>query len=114
MAVKLEQLKSALIPALGGKIVSLTEALGELTLVVEAKDYAATARWLRDDPALRFEELIDLCGADYSNFGEVGSGFGERKWEERRFAVVLHLLSLGHNRRLRLRRFAPHDNFPLF
>src|SRR5258707_9232 len=49
MAVKLEQLKSALIAALGGKIVGLTEALGESTLVVEAKDYAATARWLRDD-----------------------------------------------------------------
>jgi len=106
MAVKLEQLKSALIPALGGKIVSLTEALGELTLIVEAKDYAATARWLRDDPALRFEELIDLCGVDYSGFGEGG-------WEGRRFAVVLHLLSLEHNRRLRLRVFAPDDNFPV-
>src|SRR6266853_3780486 len=113
MAVKLEQLKSVLTPALGGKIVSLTEALGELTLVVDAKDYAATARWLRDDPALRFEELIDLCGVDYSSFGEVSSGFGERKWEGRRFAVVLHLLSLAHNRRLRLRVFAPDDDFPV-
>jgi NADH-quinone oxidoreductase subunit C len=106
MAVKLEQLKSALIPALGAKIVSLTEALGELTLVVEAKDYAATARWLRDDSAGRFEELIDLCGVDYS-------GFGEGRWEGRRFAVVSHLLSLAHNRRLRLRVFAPEDDFPV-
>jgi len=113
MAVKLEQLKSALVPALGGKIVGLTEALGELTLVVEAKDYAATARWLRDDPAVRFEELIDLCGVDYSSFGEGSSGFGERKWEGRRFAVVSHLLSLEHNRRLRLRVFAPEDDFPV-
>ena len=113
MAVKLVQLKSALIAALGGKIVSLGEALGELTLIVEAKDYAATARWLRDDPALRFEELIDLCGVDYSSFGEVSSGFVERKWEGRRFAVVLHLLSLAHNRRLRLRVFAPDDDFPV-
>src|SRR5260370_25971750 len=113
MAVKLEQLKSALIAALGGKMVGLTEALGESTLVVEAKDYAATARWLRDDPALRFEELIDLCGVDYSNFGEVSSGFGERKWEGRRFSAVLHLLSLEHNRRLPLRVFAPCDEFPI-
>ena len=113
MAVKLEQLKSALVPALGGKIVGLTEALGELTLVVEAKDYAATARWLRDDPAVRFEELIDLCGVDYSGFGEGSSGFGERKWEGRRFAVESHLLSLEHNRRLRLRVFAPEDDFPV-
>src|SRR5258708_400946 len=113
MAVKLEQLKSVILPALGGKIVSLTEALGELTLVVDAKDYAATARWLRDDPALRFEELIDLCGVDYSSFGEVSSGFGERKWEGRRFAVVLHLLSLSHNRRRPLRCVTPHDTLPV-
>ena len=106
MAGKLEQLKSALTSALGGKIVSLSEALGELTLVVEAKDYAATAAWLRDDPAVRFEELIDLCGVDYSGFGEGG-------WEGRRFAVVSHLLSLEHNRRLRLRVFASEDDFPV-
>ena len=106
MAAKLEQLKNALDSSLGGKIVSLSEALGELTLVVEAKDYAAAARWLRDDPAVRFEELIDLCGVDYS-------GFREGRWEGRRFAVVSHLLSLGHNWRLRLRVFASQDDFPV-
>jgi NADH-quinone oxidoreductase subunit C len=106
MAVKLERLKSALISALGGKIVSLSEALGELTAVVEAKDYAGAARWLRDDPAVRFEELIDLCGVDYS-------GFGEGSWKGRRFAVVSHLLSLDHNWRLRLRVFASRDDFPV-
>ena len=106
MAAKLEQLKNALDSSLGGKIVSLSEALGELTLVVEAKDYAAAARWLRDDPAVRFEELIDLCGVDYS-------GFREGRWEGRRFAVVSHLLSLEHNWRLRLRVFASQDDFPV-
>ena len=106
MAAKLEQLKDALNSSLGGKIVSLSEALGELTLVVEAKDYAATGRWLRDDPAVHFEELIDLCGVDYSGFGEGG-------WEGRRFAIVSHLLSLGHNWRLRLRVFASQDDFPV-
>jgi NADH-quinone oxidoreductase subunit C len=106
MSAKLEQLKATLASALGGKIVSLAEALGELTLVVDAKDYAATALWLRDDPAVRFEQLIDLCGVDYSGYGESG-------WEGRRFAVVSHLLSLAHNRRLRLRVFAPHDDFPV-
>ena len=106
MAAKLEQLKNALDSSLGGKIVSLSEALGELTLVVEAKDYAAAARWLRDDPAVRFEELIDLCGVDYSGFGEGGR-------EGRRFAVVSHLLSLAHNWRLRLRVFASQDDFPV-
>jgi len=106
MSAKLEQLKATLTSALGGKIVSLAEALGELTLVVDAKDYVATAKWLRDDPATRFEELVDLCGVDYSGYGEGG-------WEGRRFAVVSHLLSLAHNRRLRLRVFAADDDFPV-
>ena len=106
MAAKLGQLKGALDSSLAGKIVSLSESLGELTLVVDAKDYSATARCLRDDPAVRFEELVDLCGVDYS-------GFGEGRWGGRRFAVVSHLLSLVHNWRLRLRVFAPEDDFPV-
>ncbi|HEY6240286.1 MAG TPA: NADH-quinone oxidoreductase subunit C [Burkholderiales bacterium] len=106
MGAKLDQLKNAINASLGEKIVSLGEALGELTLVVDAKDYAASARRLRDDPVVRFEQLIDLCGVDYS-------GFGEGRWEGRRFAVVSHLLSLEHNRRLRLRVFGPDDNFPV-
>jgi len=106
MAAKLARLKDALDSSLAGKIVSLSESLGELTLVVDAKDYSATAQWLRGDPAVRFEELIDLCGVDYS-------GFGEGRWKGRRFAVVSHLLSLAHNWRLRLRAFAPDDAFPV-
>ena len=106
MAAKLGRLKDALASSLGGKIVSLSDSLGELTLVVDAKDYSATALWLRDDPEVRFEELVDLCGVDYS-------GFGDGRWGGRRFAVVSHLLSLAHNRRLRLRVFAPDDDFPV-
>ena len=106
MAAKLERLKDALASSLAGKIVSLSDSLGELTLVVDAKDYCATAQWLREDPAVRFEELIDLCGVDYS-------GFRDGRWGGRRFAVVSHLLSLAHNRRLRLRVFAPDDDFPV-
>ena len=106
MSAKLEQLKGALTAGLGGRIVSLTHALGELTLVVGAADYAAAARWLRDDPSTRFEQLIDLCGVD-------DSGSGEGGWEGRRFAVVSQLLSVTHNRRLRLRVFAPDDDFPV-
>ena len=106
MAAKLGRLKDALDSSLAGKIVSLAESLGELTLVVDAKDYSATALRLRDDPAVRFEELIDLCGVDYS-------GFRDGRWGGRRFAVVSHLLSLAHNWRLRLRVFAPDDDFPV-
>ncbi len=106
MSAKLEQLRQALTAGLGGRIVSLDEALGELTLVVAATDYVATAKWLRDDPSTRFEQLVDLCGVDYSGYGEGG-------WEGRRFAIVSHLLSLAHNRRLRLRVFAAADDFPV-
>jgi NADH-quinone oxidoreductase subunit C len=103
---KLEQLKSDVSATLGERAVGLVEALGELTLVVKAAEYASAARSLRDEPSLRFEQLVDLCGVDYS-------GFGEGAWEGRRFAVVSHLLSLTHNRRLRLRVFAEDDDFPV-
>ena len=106
MSSKLEQLNGALTAGLGRRIVSLTHALGELALVVGAADYAAAARWLRDDPSTRFEQLIDLCGVDYAGYGEGGR-------EGRRFAVVSQLLSVTHNRRLRLRVFAPDDDFPV-
>jgi NADH-quinone oxidoreductase subunit C len=61
---------------------------------------------LRDAPDLRFEQLTDLCGVDYSAYGEGG-------WDGARFAVVYHLLSLAHNRRLRMRVFCPDDAFPV-
>jgi NADH-quinone oxidoreductase subunit C len=103
---KLEKLKGDLSAALGQRIVSLLEALDELTVVVKAADYAAVAQALHDDAALRFEQLIDLCGVDYS-------AFGDGAWDGRRFAVASHLLSVTHNRRLRLRVFAEDDDFPV-
>ena len=63
-------------------------------------------RVLRDRPELRFESMIDLCGVDYSTYGGGGR-------EGRRFAVVYHLLSLANNWRLRVRVFAPDDEFPI-
>jgi NADH-quinone oxidoreductase subunit C len=106
MATKLETLESALRNALGGYIQSLTVALGEITIVVKSADYLSSMRMLRDHPDLRFEELIDLCGVDYSTYGEGA-------WDGARFAVVSHLLSLSHNWRLRVRAFAPDDAMPI-
>ena len=106
MSAKLEQLKIDLGAALGERVAGLVDALGELTLVVKPADDLSAAQALRDAPALRFEQLIDLCGVDYS-------GFGEGAWTGRRFAVVSHLLSVAHNTRLRLRVFAGDDDFPL-
>ena len=106
MAARIQQLKTALEAALGGRIVSLTETLGELVLEVRAQDYAAVAKALHDTPSLGFEQLIDLCGVDYSQYGD-------GRWNGRRFAVVAQLLSVAHNWRLRLRVFAADDEFPV-
>ncbi len=110
MSTKLETLKNALEAALGGKAKSLTLALSELTLVVEAADYLAVARQLRDNAALGFEQLIDLCGVDYSGWGD---GLEDAQRFAARFAATSHLLSVKHNWRLRLRTFGTEDDFPV-
>jgi NADH-quinone oxidoreductase subunit C len=77
----------------------------ELTVVVPAAEYLAIAYLLRDDPDLRFEQLVDLTGLDYSTFS--GQDFSTR------FAVAVHLLSVSRNLRLRVRALAPDDSFPM-
>jgi NADH-quinone oxidoreductase subunit C len=106
MTTKLETLEAVLRNALGDHIRSLTVALGEITVVVAASDYSSAMRVLRDHADLRFEELIDLCGLDYSTYGD-------GTWDGPRFAVVSHLLSVTHNWRLRVRVFAPDDEMPV-
>ncbi len=106
MTTRIETLSAALQTALGEKLVGVTTAVGEVTVVVEAEDMLAACAILRDDPELHFEQLIDLCGVDYSEYGD-------GTHEGRRFALVYHLLSLKHNWRLRLRVFAPDDDFPV-
>src|SRR5882672_10177258 len=108
MTPKLQRLHDAAKNALGPWIVSLDERLGELTLVVKASDYREAARTLRDHPDLRFEQLVDLCGVDYSTYGDRVEGGGAGS-----FAAVLHLLSFQHNWRLRLRSFCADDAFPV-
>jgi len=105
MAARIQQLKTVLEDALGAEA-SLSESLGELVLEVQAQDYPAIAKTLHDTPSLGFEQLVDLCGVDYSEYGE-----GNRKGP--RFAVVVQLLSVAHNWRLRLRVFASDDEFPV-
>ena len=106
MSERLTVLKDRLEKVLGKKIARLHDALGELTVVVRAEDYLDVAKALRDDVSLGFEQLIDLCGVDYSEYSNA-------TWEGPRFAVVSHLLSVQNNWRLRLRVFAPEDSFPL-
>jgi NADH-quinone oxidoreductase subunit C len=106
MSERLIQLQSHVERALGARVQSITLALNELTVVLRADTYLESALILRDDPALGFEQLIDLCGVDYQDYLD-GSYSGPR------FAVVTHLLSVKHNLRLRLRVFAPDDGYPL-
>jgi NADH-quinone oxidoreductase subunit C len=105
MTTKLEVLELALKNALG-EGAAISSALGEVTVVVKAADYLAAMLTLRDEPSLRFEQLLDLCGVDYSTYGE-------GTWDGARFAVVSHLLSIEHNWRVRVRVFAPDDEMPL-
>jgi NADH-quinone oxidoreductase subunit C len=106
MTTKLDTLEAALRNALGDHIQDLSVALGEITVVVKASDSLAAMRVLRDHPDLSFEQLIDLCGVDYSMYAD---GI----WDGLRFAVVSHLLSLKHNWRLRVRVFAADDDMPI-
>lgn len=106
MPTKLESLEIALRAALGEHIEGLDIALGEVSIAVKAANYLHVAKTLRDHSDLAFEQMIDLCGMDYSAYG-VGP------YEGLRFAAVTHLLSIRHNWRLRLRVFAAEDDFPV-
>ncbi|MEK8052403.1 NADH-quinone oxidoreductase subunit C [Ideonella sp. DXS22W] len=106
MTQRLDQLQAALQAALGDKIKNLVRDCGEITLTVAAADYAAVARRLHDDPTLKFEQLIDLCGLDYS-------GWKDQPWDGLRYCVVSHLLSVSLNWRVRLKVFAPDDDLPV-
>lgn len=104
MSEKLERLGRLLKESFGDRIGEPLLALGELTVVVPSENYADVMRQLRDDPAFRFEQLMDLSGIDYSEY----TGY-----QGRRFAAVSQLLSLTHNWRLRVKVFAPDDDFPV-
>ena len=106
MASRAEALTAALQSTLGDKLASVATALGEVTIVVKPEQLLAAATTLRDAPELKFEQLTDLCGVDYRDYGEGG-------WSGPRFAVVYHLLSITHNRRVRLRVFAADDELPV-
>ena len=104
MAADLSALRTSLTDLLGDKLAGMEERLGELTVVVKAAGMLDTLTRLRD--AAGFEQMIDLCGVDYS-------AYGDGAWDGRRFAIVYHLLSVAHNMRLRVRIFAEEDDFPV-
>ncbi len=104
-SVSPETTQASILAALGDKVKRISIALGEVTLVVAASDYHAVAKTLRDAPGCQFEQLMDLCGLDYSTFGD---GI----YEGPRFCAVSHLLSISLNQRVRLKAFATDDTMP--
>lgn len=103
---KLEHLSAQLKLALNDQLSAIESALGEITIECKAANLNAVCTKLRDHGELKFEQLIDLCGVDYSDYKE-------GQWRGARYAVVLHLLSISLNQRVRLRVFAQDDDFPV-
>ena len=101
-----EQIGDVVVAILGNKIKNLKIALDEVTVTVAAADYLAVALLLRDSPGCQFEQLIDLCGLDYSEYKD-------GQYEGLRYCVTSHLLSVSLNQRIRLKVFCPNDDFPV-
>ncbi|SHI17473.1 NADH-quinone oxidoreductase subunit C [Pollutimonas bauzanensis] len=108
---RLETLQTNLLAAFGESM-PLKLALNELTLEVPAKGWIDACTALRDNASLGFDTCIDLCGIDYSGWGAPTFAV-EPGLHPQRFAVVLHLLSVKHNWRLRVRAYVPNDEFPV-
>jgi NADH-quinone oxidoreductase subunit C len=105
MSGKTENLVQQVEQRFGTAITDTTIALGEVTITLEKDALLDTCTALRDEDAFAFELLIDLCGVDYSEYGET-------PWSRDRYAVVYHLLSVANNQRLRVKVFLPDDDMP--
>ena len=101
----MQVLQQAVENLLSSKIISSNIAYGELTIIVAPSDLEEVMLKLRDDTTTSFEQCVDLCGVDYSTY--------HNDYEGKRFAVVYHILSYKHNRRLRVKTFAENDDFPV-
>lgn len=106
LPVSVSQLGSTIASVLGAKAKSVKIALGEITVVVMAADYVTAALLLRDAEGCKFEQLMDLCGLDYSEYKD-------GQYDGLRYCVAVHLLSVSLNQRVRLKVFCPDDDFPV-
>ena len=104
-AIAPEVLAQTLADALGALAQDVHLARGEVTVTVAAADYLQAMQTLRDHAQCKFEQLIDLCGVDYS-------AYRDAVWEGPRYAVTSHLLSMSLNQRVRVRTFCADDEFP--
>jgi NADH-quinone oxidoreductase subunit C len=117
-------LAAALAATFGAKLDKIETAFGTVTATIASENLISTMRVLRDRPDLGFEQLIDLCGVDYSAYGGTERSVAYSNSDAMpaepasasatgRFAVVYHLLSIANNHRLRVRTFAKDDQFPV-
>jgi NADH-quinone oxidoreductase subunit C len=104
--VTAEHIASTISTVLGDLVKNISVAFGEVTLLVSAANYLAAAALLRDAAGCKFEQLIDLCGVDYSEYKD-------GQYEGLRYCVSTHLLSVSLNQRVRLKVFCPDDDFPV-
>ena len=101
-----QEISETVSAVLGSKVKNVQVALGEVTVVVSAADYLAAAALLRDEAGCKFEQLIDLCGLDYSEYKD-------GQYDGLRYCVSTHLLSVSLNQRVRLKVFCTDDDFPV-
>lgn len=106
MANRIETLLESLQSALGERITKSHQDVGEVTIECKAEELLGVCTLLRDHRELKFEQLMDLCGVDYLEYGDGA-------WDGLRFAVVYHFLSISLNQRVRLRVFATDEDFPV-
>ncbi len=133
MSELLKNLNTHINSALSENIVESSITFGQLSITVKPENLLKVATFLRDDKACRFEQLIDLCGVDYLSYGSSewdigGSSFGrgvkrefsfddaevvdEPDFEGDRFAVVILLLSVEKNHRIRLKVYCDDNELP--
>ena len=105
-SVRPEDTQAAIAQALGDKVKRISVDLGEVKVLVSAQDYHAAALLLRDTVGCQFEQMMDLCAVDYSTYGD-------GRYEGLRYCVVVHLLSVSLNQRVRLKVFATDDDMPV-
>jgi NADH-quinone oxidoreductase subunit C len=133
MNSRIETLSSRIAERFADKLKSLPSRAGEIAYEVAAADLLQVCRGLRDDPQFGFEQLMDLAGVDFLDYGrdewrtfeatETGFSRGVARIREKvagpeggkphRFAVVYNLLSVSNNWRLRLRCYAPEGEPPV-
>ena len=105
MTVALDSQAEKICNVLGENVIESSIRFDEINITVKADSWLSTAKILRDHAELKFDQLIDLCGLDYSEFSGGVS--------DKRYAVVYHLLSLDHNKRVRVKVFASDDDLPM-